>query len=335
MDRSAPQLSLLEAARIVARGGDLDSELAALTDHVRSASGALAAAIYLLNPVAGRLVLAAASGIDEKAFDSTPTIDGNDDRDLVAAVARDRRPTTEGPLPSVFDSLSPAPRGVIALPLIAADASGAEDTEGVLVAAFAGEAPDPTAAEDPLFALADLCAVAIRKARLANALIERSEWIERLASTDALTGIANRSTFERMLELEIARARRQELPLSVVIFDVDGFGEINEREGHAAGDDILRQLAALLADQIRLVDTVGRVGGDEFGVIAPGGGGAVVAKRVREAAASSIRTRAGAPIRVRAATVVFPQDGDSTAELMAAASDALAAPSQNGRHPLN
>ncbi|HEY7599401.1 MAG TPA: GGDEF domain-containing protein, partial [Candidatus Limnocylindrales bacterium] len=177
--------------------------------------------------------------------------------------------------------------------------------------------------------LADLCAVAIRKARLAHALVERSEWIERLASTDALTGLANRATFERMLELEIARATRQDVQLSLVLFDVDGFAAINAREGAAAGDDVLRRLASLLADQVRLVDTIGRLGADEFGLIAPGGGGSVVADRVREAAAA-LHTRGGAALGVRAATVVFPQDGGSSSELMAAAGTALRAAPAGG-----
>jgi diguanylate cyclase (GGDEF)-like protein len=325
-------MTLLEAARIVARGGDLDSELGALAEHVRGATGALAAAVYLLDPVAGQLVVAAAAGVHEATIAAAEPISIDDEQSIAARVAAERRALTGGAAATVFGEIATAVMGQIALPLIAADANGAEDVEGVLVAIFAGEAPDPDAAEDPLFALADLCAVAIRKARLASALVERSEWIERLASTDALTGLANRATFERMLELEIARARRQQLELSVVVFDVDDFTGLNEREGHAAGDDVLRRLASLLADQVRLVDTIGRLGGDELGLIAPGGGGAVVAGRVRDAA-SQMRTRGGAPIGVRAATVVYPRDGDGTAELIAAATSALSGSGGNGRLP--
>ena len=332
MDRSSPQLTLLEAARIVARGGGLESGLAALTGHVRSATGAIAAVVYLLDPVAGRLVPAAGAGMGTAPLDDSASVALSDPAELAVRVATERRPMTAsgGSRTSIFEALSPPPHGVIGLPLIAADASGAEEVEGVLLAAFAGEAPDPEITEDPLFALADLCAVAIRQARLTHALVERSEWIERLASTDALTGLANRATFERMLELEIARATRQQVQLSVVVFDVEGFGELNTREGAAAGDDVLRRLASLLADQVRLVDTIGRLGGDEFGLIAPGGGGSVVAGRVRDAA-SVLRSRGGAPVGVRAAIVVFPQDGGSSSELMAAASAALGEQRRGGR----
>jgi diguanylate cyclase (GGDEF)-like protein len=328
MDRAAdqlsPQLSLLEATRIVARGGDLDSELAALSQHVRGITGALAAVIYLHDPVGNSLVPAAGSGIAEHELDAAGGVPVIDSMELVARVAAERRPLTEPSVAAIFGALSPSPRGLIGVPLIAADANGAEDLEGVLLAAFAGEAPDPHSAEDPLFALADLCALAIRKARLTNALVERSEWIERLASTDPLTGLANRQTFERMLELEIARAKRQLLELSVVVFDVEDFTGLNAREGRAAGDDVLRRLASLLADEVRLVDTIGRLGNDELGLIAPGGGGAVVASRVRSAA-KSIKTRAGSDVPVRAATAIFPRDGQSPAELIAAATAELTA----------
>ena len=148
----------------------------------------------------------------------------------------------------------------------------------MLLAAFDDAAPDPNGPENTLTALADLCAVAIRQARLENALLERADWIGRLANTDPLTGLANKVTFERMLELEIARATRQETQLSVLLFDVDGFAEINDRAGAAAGDEVLRHVAATLADQVRLVDTVARYGPDEFALIAPGGGGEIAGR---------------------------------------------------------
>jgi diguanylate cyclase (GGDEF)-like protein len=218
---------------------------------------------------------------------------------------------------------------VIGLPLIAADASGAEEVEGVLLAAFAGEAPDPEITEDPLFALADLCAVAIRQARLTHALVERSEWIERLASTDALTGLANRATFERILELEIARAIRQETQLSLLLFDIDGLAGINDEAGAPAGDEVLRHVAATLADRVRVIDTVARHGPDEFALIAPGGGGEMAGRRVRDAVAE--REVGGRPISISVGAVVYPLDGATRDELLAAAQRALAEAKRRGR----
>ena len=77
----------------------------------------------------------------------------------------------------------------------------------------------------------------------------------------------------------------------------------------------LRRFASLLADQVRLVDTIGRVGADEFGIIAPGGGGMVVAQRVG-AAAQAIKLADGSKLSVSAANVVFPGDGASSTELI-------------------
>jgi diguanylate cyclase (GGDEF)-like protein len=324
MDARAPGLTLLEAARIVARGGDLESELKALAEHVLGASGARAAVVYLLDPVGQALVPAAAAGINDVRLAEAQSVPVGESGELVGRVAHERRPLTGvAQAASILNGTSQAGGGLIGLPLMTGDETGREDIEGVLLTSFTGEPPDPDSSEDPLFALADLCAVAIRKARLTHALTERSEWIERLASTDALTGLPNRQTFERMLELEIARATRQGAQLSVVLFDVDDMAGLNEREGQPAGDDVLRRLASLLADQVRLVDTIGRLGGDEFGVIAPGGGGEVVAGRVR-AAAAEMATAGGSSLSLRTAVITYPDDGATTTELLSAADSALA-----------
>ena len=199
----------------------------------------------------------------------------------------------------------------------------------MLLASFVGGIPDITGPENTLTALADLCAVAIRQARLENALMEKADWIGRLANTDALTGLANKVTFERMLELEIARAIRQETQVSVLLFDVDGFAEINEKAGAEVADDVLRLVAATLADQVRLVDTVARYGPDEFALIAPGGGGEVAGRRVRDAAAKL--EAAGEPISLSVGAVVYPQDGATSDELLAGAAVALAEAKRRGR----
>ena len=123
-------------------------------------------------------------------------------------------------------------------------------------------------------------AVAVDRARLGSTAAERSEWFERMAHTDLLTGLANERTIGRILELELARAGRQGSEVSLAMFDVDDFRETNDDGGSEAGDDVLRQVAAVLAESVRLVDTVGRIGGDEFVLVAPGSAGAIVAQRV-------------------------------------------------------
>ena len=144
-----------------------------------------------------------------------------------------------------------------------------------------------------------------------------------MAHTDALTGLANERTIARILELELARAARQGSEVSLAMFDVDDFQATNRSGGHEAGDDVLRRVAAVLAESVRLVDTVGRIGGDEFVLVAPGSAGMTVAQRVLDGI-QALPAVAGRPITVSAGVVRFPADGDSSESLIAAATSALA-----------
>jgi diguanylate cyclase (GGDEF)-like protein len=322
MDRADPRLTLLEATRIVARGGELDAKLDALAGFVCTAGGARAALIYLLDPVAGELLPAAQCGLDETALDPALAVALNDGSELVAAAVRERRlsDAAAGGGSAAFVGRGLA-GSLVAVPLIATDESGGEEAEGGLLAAFDDTAADPASPDNPLTALADLAAIAIRNARLANALVERSDWLERVASSDSLTGLANRATLLRMLELEIARATRQRSPLSLLVFDVDGFASLNERAGAEVGDDVLRLVASTLADQVRVVDTIGRLGPDEFGLIAPGSGWDIVGRRVIEAAG---RIEAGGgPISLSAGAATLSEAAPTADELLAAAITAL------------
>lgn len=329
MDRTDPGFSLLEAARIVARSPDLDTKLDKLAEHIISAAGATAAVIYLLDPVANVLVPAAQSGMRGKMVTAHAEVSVDDPDELVAKVVRERQQSSVSGKDAVkaYTGHDIDWHGVVAVPLLAADEAGGEDAEGVLLGAY--ESAPPDGSDDMLTALADLMAIAIRQARLQRALLEKADWIGRLASTDPLTGLANKVTFERMLELELARATRQESQLSVLVFDVDGFAEINHDAGAPAGDEVLRHVAATLADQVRLVDTVARFGPDEFSLIAPGGGGEIVGRRVRDALAK--REAAGKPISVSVGAVVYPLDGATSSELLAAAAKALAEAKRRGR----
>jgi diguanylate cyclase (GGDEF)-like protein len=91
--------------------------------------------------------------------------------------------------------------------------------------------------------------------------------LERLADEDALTPVANRRAFVRQLTRTIAFTHRYGVPASVVYFDVNNMKRINDEHGHPAGDAALRHVAGVLCDNIRSSDLVGRLGGDEFGVI--------------------------------------------------------------------
>jgi diguanylate cyclase (GGDEF)-like protein len=111
---------------------------------------------------------------------------------------------------------------------------------------------------------------------------------EQAATTDALTGLLNHGAMQVRVREEIARARRSGTPLSVVILDLDDFKRVNDASGHQAGDELLRNVAAVLQAELRPYDQVARYGGDEFVVLLPGSDEAdarTVASRIRDAIA--------------------------------------------------
>ena len=95
------------------------------------------------------------------------------------------------------------------------------------------------------------------------------EELGRLATTDALTGLYNRHRFNELLGQEVARARRYHTPLSLVMFDLDYFKNINDTYGHAVGDQVLQEVAKVIRENVRATDWVGRWGGEEFLVLCP------------------------------------------------------------------
>jgi diguanylate cyclase (GGDEF)-like protein len=117
--------------------------------------------------------------------------------------------------------------------------------------------------------------------------MKRSEdEIERLANTDPLTGLLNRRAFGAACEVELARSRRQQTPVSVLVLDIDHFKQVNDRFGHGFGDDVLRAVASRVSDEIRATDVVARVGGEELHVLLPAtssAGARDLAERIRAA----------------------------------------------------
>ena len=121
-------------------------------------------------------------------------------------------------------------------------------------------------------ALVAVDAARIRDPRLRaafSALADRVADTWRLATVDPLTGIANRQAILGNVDEEIARAARYRHPLSVILLDLDHFKRLNDSNGHAAGDLVLRHVGALLAGNVRTTDTAGRYGGEEFLVVLP------------------------------------------------------------------
>ncbi len=108
--------------------------------------------------------------------------------------------------------------------------------------------------------------------------------LEKLATRDGLTGLANRRRFDDTIKAEWARALRQQQPLSLLMVDVDNFKAYNDANGHVGGDECLKRIATAVASEMRANDLVARYGGEEFAVILPNQslkGAAIVAERVR------------------------------------------------------
>ena len=105
-----------------------------------------------------------------------------------------------------------------------------------------------------------------------------------LSSRDALTGLSNRRAFELALGREVDRVARSGEPALLLALDIDHFKRVNDRHGHAAGDQVIRAVANALLDSVRPMDLVARVGGEEFAIILPNCAttfGQTVAERVR------------------------------------------------------
>lgn len=121
------------------------------------------------------------------------------------------------------------------------------------------------------------------------------------ATRDPLTGAHNKRSFEEQMVRAIAFSRRHKQALSVVTFDVDHFKRVNDQHGHLAGDDVLRGVSALFQKEIRLEDSLARVGGEEFCVILPGidlAHGVLAAERLRLALEGAALETSAGPVRV-------------------------------------
>ncbi|WP_238376489.1 GGDEF domain-containing protein [Thiobacillus denitrificans] len=127
--------------------------------------------------------------------------------------------------------------------------------------------------------------------------------LKALASVDSLTGISNRRHFVEQAKAEISRARRQGLPLSVIMFDIDFFKTVNDRFGHEAGDQTLKALTSTVSGNLRAGDIFARLGGEEFILMLPGqglGDAVQTADRVRALVAETSRTHYPVPITLSA-----------------------------------
>lgn len=167
-----------------------------------------------------------------------------------------------------------------------------------------------------------------------RALAQANRELERLYLTDTLTGLPNRRHFDRLLEHNLDSAARYREPFALLILDLDRFKEINDRRGHAVGDEALQQVAGALQDGVRAADFVARWGGEEFVVLAPktdAAGAAELAERLRQRLA---RKTAGSSLPGITASigVAVCQPGESADALFRRADRALYRAKEQGRN---
>ncbi|HWT24862.1 MAG TPA: diguanylate cyclase [Solirubrobacteraceae bacterium] len=176
--------------------------------------------------------------------------------------------------------------------------------------------------------VAGLVAVYVARVRAQRADLRRAgRQAEALARVDVLTGLGNRRFFDEILEREIDLARRYETPVSVVVGDLDGFKGVNDRHGHAAGDEVLRRVAACLDDAVRRPDACFRWGGDEFAVVLPHTSAVqaeLVAARIRGAVAREVHDPGDTPVGLTLGLAELEPGQDADA-LLAEADRALLA----------
>jgi len=157
--------------------------------------------------------------------------------------------------------------------------------------------------------------------------------IQHIARTDALTGLMNRGTLNEMLPLELARAQRQNQPLTLVLGDVDHFKAINDTFGHVVGDRVLTAVGKLLSAQVRPYDLAARFGGEEFVLLFPGAAcmeGVQIADRLRTKI-GSLQIPGGPERMTISFGVATWVKGESTETLVARADAALYRAKHAGR----
>jgi diguanylate cyclase (GGDEF)-like protein len=182
----------------------------------------------------------------------------------------------------------------------------------------------------------ELALLRLLVAQLAIGLQNARDYRERLdqAIRDPLTGLYNRRFVLEALAKEIHRQGREGSPVSLVLFDLDDFKRINDRHGHAVGDEVLCRLGRIAQGEVRSMDSFARLGGEEFALLLPATSqldALLVAERIRSAVARE-ELAPGVTVRVSAGIASCPGDGSSVDELHKQADNALYWAKRNGKN---
>jgi diguanylate cyclase (GGDEF)-like protein len=211
----------------------------------------------------------------------------------------------------------------VSRPLVAAVGAGLAVAAAVLAGARWGV---------PALALAAPAAFA--GALMHRRAVIRMRALHRLSRHDPLTGLGNRLLLAERLEYEVLRHRRHERPLAALALDLDGFKAVNDRYGHPAGDEVLIAVARALRLAVREQDTIVRIGGDEFCVLAPETdryAATHLAERLRDAVAEGVAGMGTLGVSVGFA--LLPHDARTPRQLLARADAAAMAAKPRAAEP--
>ena len=178
-------------------------------------------------------------------------------------------------------------------------------------------------------------AAAAHVKKLQDRLHVRNAQLEEMSRTDMLTGLYNRRHLEEQLARQHGAARRGRQQLSVILLDIDHFKRVNDTYGHSAGDRVLCSFASRMIRELRVGDTAGRWGGEEFLVILPSTGvegAAHVAERIREVTSATPTSSEGRDIFVTVSGGCVTGPGASPDELVSAADAQLYEAKRSGRN---
>jgi diguanylate cyclase (GGDEF)-like protein len=169
-------------------------------------------------------------------------------------------------------------------------------------------------------------------------LIENNKHLEKMVSTDRLTQVHNRNSYELQIPLEIERANRNKLSFGFLIIDIDDFKQINDSFGHDVGDQVLRLVAQTVRKSLRKIDLLFRYGGEEFVVLLPGAGADSArrtAERIRGIVARSehaIGDGRKAKVTISIGGCIYPEHAQNESQLFRMADTALYAAKEEGKN---
>ena len=170
-----------------------------------------------------------------------------------------------------------------------------------------------------------------------RALERANEQLAKLSMTDRLTGLLNRGTWENLVDADFERFRRYGQATSLVMFDIDFFKKVNDNHGHMAGDEVIKHTADTAKSNLRQSDSIGRYGGEEFGIVLPetdAEGARIICERIRETIEQSVVQTSAAPVRytVSVGIAQLTDKPKNHMKWMQQADEALYAAKKNGRN---